>query len=219
MASRDPFGFDISVSSDKKKRARRRGMSGAVDTSQRICEHPNCEKRGTFRAPKSPDRTDDFYWFCKDHIREYNARWNYFKEHSPEELEEQMKRDQTWDRPTFDFKTGTPRGEHSHAEGRAWERFGFNDPFQALGDNATINRGTAATGRSTRRLPPEDRRALKIMGAEETVTKADLRKLYKSHVKDLHPDMNGGRRDDEERLAEIVTAWEHLKTSRAIPES
>jgi hypothetical protein len=31
----------------------------------------------------------------------------------------------------------------------------------------------------------------------------------------LHPDMNGGRRDDEERLAEVVWAWEQIKTSRS----
>lgn len=217
--ARDPFNFDISVSSDKKKRARRRGMSGAVDSSQRRCDYEGCEERGTFRAPKSPDRTDDFFWFCKAHIREYNARWNYFKEHSPEELEEQMKRDQTWDRPTWNFKTGKGEGDQPHAEGRAWQRFGYNDPFEALGENATINRPAGSQQMRLRRLPPEDRRALAIMGVEEDVTKADLRKIYKSLVKDLHPDMNGGRRDDEEKLAEVVNAWEHLKTSRAIPEN
>ncbi|HDR27408.1 MAG TPA: molecular chaperone DnaJ, partial [Rhodovulum sp.] len=37
MTKTDPFGFDISVSADKKKRTRgRRGMSGAFETSQRV---------------------------------------------------------------------------------------------------------------------------------------------------------------------------------------
>ena len=69
----DPFGFDISVSSDKKKRARtRRGMSGAFETSTRGCDHPGCQEVGQYRAPKSPDDLDEFLWFCKDHVREYN---------------------------------------------------------------------------------------------------------------------------------------------------
>ena len=51
MAKPDPFGFDIRVTSDKKKRSRgKRGMSGAFETSQRQCEHPGCEDRQQHEA-------------------------------------------------------------------------------------------------------------------------------------------------------------------------
>ena len=30
----------------------------------------------------------------------------------------------------------------------------------------------------------------------------------------MHPDMNGGNRDDEERLQEVVWAWDQIKDSR-----
>jgi hypothetical protein len=30
--------------------------------------------------------------------------------------------------------------------------------------------------------------------------------------------MNGGRRDDEARLAEVVWAWEQIKASRSVPD-
>ena len=33
-------------------------------------------------------------------------------------------------------------------------------------------------------------------------------------VKDLHPDMNGGNRADEDRLQEVVWAWDQIKESR-----
>ncbi len=83
----DPFGFDISVSSDKKKRQRtRRGMSGAFETSTRACEHPGCQETGQYRAPKSPDDLEEFYWFCKDHVREYNLKWNFFHGQTEEEV-------------------------------------------------------------------------------------------------------------------------------------
>ncbi|MEM8959719.1 MAG: molecular chaperone DnaJ, partial [Pseudomonadota bacterium] len=68
MAKNDPFGFDMSVSSAKKKKTRgRRGMSGAFETSTRQCDYPGCTKPGQYRAPRSPDHLDEFLWFCKDH--------------------------------------------------------------------------------------------------------------------------------------------------------
>jgi len=42
----------------------------------------------------------------------------------------------------------------------------------------------------------------------------EIRKQYKSLVKDLHPDMNGGNRADEDRLQEVVWAWDQIKESR-----
>ena len=75
----DPFGFDMSVSSAKKKNPRgRRGMSGESETSVRECTHEGCELPGKFRAPRAPDVLDDYIWFCKDHVREYNLKWNFF---------------------------------------------------------------------------------------------------------------------------------------------
>ncbi|MEQ9054143.1 MAG: molecular chaperone DnaJ, partial [Roseovarius confluentis] len=79
MSKSDPFGFDISVGASKKKNPRgRRGMSGASETSTRVCEKEGCNEPGKYRAPKAPDVLDDFYWFCKDHVREYNNTWNFF---------------------------------------------------------------------------------------------------------------------------------------------
>jgi len=75
----DPFGFDMSVSSAKKKNPRgRRGMSGESETSQRVCAKEGCELPGKFRAPRAPDVLDEYVWFCKDHVREYNLKWNFF---------------------------------------------------------------------------------------------------------------------------------------------
>ena len=70
------------------------------------------------------------------------------------------------------------------------------------------------TGNATRKLPPTERKALEILDARDTMTKAEIRKQYKSLVKDLHPDMNGGDRSDEDRLQEVVWAWDQIKDSR-----
>ncbi|MDH3263879.1 MAG: J domain-containing protein [Paracoccaceae bacterium] len=206
MTQKSPFDFDMRVSADKKRRKTgRRGMSGAFETSTRVCEHPGCEEAGQYRAPKSPDTLDDYWWFCRDHVREYNLKWNFFAGQTEEELQKSIDAARVWDRPTKPFGKATE-------EGRAWARLGVEDPHEILGENATRNPGRASTG--TRRLPPTERRALEILDARDHWSRTEIRKQYKSLVKDLHPDMNGGNRDDEERLQEVVWAWDQIKDSR-----
>jgi DnaJ-domain-containing protein 1 len=215
MAGRSPFDFDISVSADKKRRSRgRRGMSGAFETSSRTCEHPNCENAGKYRAPKSPDDLDDFFWFCLDHVREYNLKWNFFENHTEAELEKQFAADKVWERPTKPFGEKGKTAQGARAEAKAWARLGIDDPMEVLGDNATRNPGSVKPGGATRRLPPTERKALEILDARDHWSRSEIRRQYKSLVKDLHPDMNGGNRDDEDRLQEVVWAWEQIKESR-----
>jgi len=205
MSKSDPFGFDISVGASKKKNPRgRKGMTGESETSQRVCDHDGCEEPGKFRAPKAPDVLDDFYWFCKDHVREYNAQWSFFEGKTEAEMNAQASSDKVWERKTKDWRD---------PEAKAWARLGIEDPHQVLGDKATRNPGRKKAG-GGRKLPPTERRALEILEAEDTLTKAELRKVYKKLIKVLHPDMNGGDRSQEEQLQEVVWAWDQIKESR-----
>lgn len=211
------FDFDISASADKKRRARAR--TGGGPESGRRCDKPGCDKPGKFRAPRSPDHLDSFYWFCLDHVREYNLKWNFFQDQSDDDLERQFASDKVWERPTRPFSETVQGGRSPHAEGRAWARFGFDDPMELLGEKATLNPGGERQGpRPQRKLPPTERKALEILDAQDTQTKTEIRQIYKAMVKDLHPDMNGGKRDDEARLAEVVWAWEQIKASRSFPD-
>jgi hypothetical protein len=222
MARRSPFEFDISVSADKKRRAKARGMSGAIETSSRACNHEGCKSAGKFRAPKSPDMLEEFHWFCLEHIRKYNQKWNFFENHSEAEMEKQFAADRVWDRKTRPFGEGAQKSStaQSHPEGRAWQRFGFDDPMEVLGDMGTLNPAAKPDGRraASRRLPPTERKALAILEARDDQTKSEIRLQYKALVKVLHPDMNGGKRDDEDQLSEVVWAWEQIKMSRSFPD-
>ncbi len=204
MSKTDPFGFDMSVSSAKKKNPRgRRGLSGASETSVRVCEHESCTEAGQYRAPKAPDVLDDYLWFCKEHAREYNLKWNFFHGTTEAEMNAQLSKDKVWERETKPF---------SDPEARAWARLGIEDPHQVLGVNATQNPGKGATGK--RKLPPTERRAIEILEAKDNATKIELRKAYKALIKVLHPDINGGDRSQEEQLQQVVWAWDQLKVSR-----
>lgn len=206
MPKADPFGFDMSVSSSKKKNPRgRRGMSGASETSTRICDHEGCEEAGKFRAPKAPDVLDDYFWFCQQHVREYNLKWNFFDGTTEAEINAQQSEDKVWERPT------KPIGD---PEARAWARLGIEDPHQVLGANSTQNPGRKG-GTVGKKLPPVERRAVEILEVPDNATKPEIRKVYKALIKVLHPDMNGGDRSQEEQLQEVVWAWDQLKGSRS----
>lgn len=206
MPKPDPFGFDMSVSTSKKKNPRgRRGMSGASETSTRLCDHDTCQEAGKYRAPKAPDVLDDFFWFCQAHVREYNLKWNFFDGTTEAEINAQQSQDKVWERPT------KPIGD---PEARAWARLGIEDPHQVLGANSTQNPGRKG-GTVGKKLPPMERRAVEILEVADNATKPEIRKVYKGLIKILHPDMNGGDRSQEEQLQEVVWAWDQLKGSRS----
>ncbi len=215
---RSPLDYDISVTADKRRRARLRSMSGAVEGSKRGCEWPGCSGRGTYRAPSSPERLHEFRWYCLDHIREYNRAWNYFEGWSETELDAQLRADRTWERPTWTLRDGAQRAQGwPHSEGKAWARWGFADPLEVLGEAATLNPGeTAVKTRRFRRLTRDEQRAMDTLGlAHEVELRAEVRARYRELVKALHPDMNNGARKEEARLARVIRAWDILKQSRS----
>ncbi|MFY0682555.1 MAG: J domain-containing protein [Thalassovita sp.] len=208
MDKADPFGFNMSVKSAKKKNPRgRRTLSGASETSVRVCEHDGCEEAGKYRAPKAPDVLDEFLWFCKDHVREYNQKWSFFDGKTEAEMNAQNSKDKVWERETKRMED---------PETRAWARLGIEDPHQVLGGNATQNPGkNGGSANTSRRLPPTERRAIEILETTDQATKAEIRKSYKKLIKVLHPDMNGGDRSQEEQLQLVVWAWDQIKDSRS----
>jgi hypothetical protein len=206
MSSRPPFEFNISAAADKKrKKTVRRGMSGAFDTADKPCDYPGCKEKAAFRAPKSPDLLDEFFWFCKDHIREYNLKWNFFQGTTDDEFQKFLDKDRVWERETKPFSR--------LGDGNAWARLGVNDPMALLGEKATQNPGRPSSA-ATRKLPATERKAIEILDARDTMSKTEIRKVYKGLIKVLHPDMNGGDRSHEEQLQEVVWAWDQLKDSR-----
>lgn len=200
---KSPFDFNISAAADKQKRkTRSRGNTGAFDTSSRACEKSGCQNPGKYRAPKSPTSTDEYIWFCLDHVREYNSKWNFFENDA--DIDAQIESDIVGNRKTKPIDS---------EEAKAWARMGFEDPYEVLRNNATSRR--QGVNAQLNRFTANERRAVEILGIDGNTTKAEIRKVYKSLVKDLHPDRNSGSRADEERLNEVVWAWEQIKDSRS----
>jgi DnaJ-class molecular chaperone len=58
-----------------------------------------------------------------------------------------------------------------------------------------------------------ERKALETMGLEAGATTAEVKARFKLLVKRHHPDANGGDRSSEDRLVEIIQAYNYLKTN------
>jgi DnaJ domain len=52
----------------------------------RMCDQQGCGKPGDFPAPKAPN-SDAKWWFCAEHVAEYNKGWDYFAGLTAEEAQ------------------------------------------------------------------------------------------------------------------------------------
>ena len=50
------------------------------------------------------------------------------------------------------------------------------------------------------------------LGLDETADGAEVKARYKALVKRHHPDANGGARESEDKLREIIQAYSYLKS-------
>ena len=66
----------------------------------------------------------------------------------------------------------------------------------------------------SRRLTYVERKALSILNLNHDCSLEDVRREYRSLVKDLHPDNNRGDRSDEDRLKTVVWAWNQIRESK-----
>ena len=72
-----------------------------------LCDYKKCIKIGKFKAPKSRSNLNSYYFFCLDHVKEYNKSWDFYKGLSVDQIELSMRKDTVWDRPSWPL-SGNP---------------------------------------------------------------------------------------------------------------
>ena len=187
----------------RKPYGRVTGNGSHQASSGRSCEHPDCLEPGLYRAPKSRQTLSDYFWFCLDHVRDYNRAWNYYAGMDETEVEAHIRNDTVWQRPTW------PLGSWQSFRERHRDSRVFRDPFGFFRDD----QASAGNGEARRQLPPAERQALSVLELTPPVTRADIKLRYKGLVKQLHPDANGGDKAAEEKLKVVNQAYSTLKHS------
>ncbi|HET9018229.1 MAG TPA: molecular chaperone DnaJ, partial [Acetobacteraceae bacterium] len=84
-----------------RRSARPRAYAPDPDAPGRCCDMPGCGGAGEYRAPKSRQSLREYWWFCLEHVRAYNAAWDFYKGMSPAQIEAEMRADTHWQRPTW----------------------------------------------------------------------------------------------------------------------
>src|ERR1700710_495594 len=107
-----------------RRNARPRAYAPDPAAPGRTCEMPSCCGMGEYRAPKSRTTLQDYWWFCLEHVRAYNASWDFYKGMSPGQIEAQLRADTSWQRPSW------PLGHVG--SGQAWEPDALHDPLHVL---------------------------------------------------------------------------------------
>jgi hypothetical protein len=177
-----------------------------------MCGWPDCKKAGPHRAPKGRGQEREYWNFCIDHVREYNATYNYFSGMSDDAVARYQKDALTGHRPTWKM------GANSGTKGKAIpeDLDPTHDPFgvfSELNGRGSWRPGPDSAARAeTRKVFNAERKALQVMGLASSATAEDIKSKYKALVKQHHPDANGGDRSTEDRLIEIIKAYNYLKT-------
>jgi hypothetical protein len=172
----------------------------------RVCEHPGCAAAAAYRAPKSRTQLNQYRWFCLEHVREYNAKWDFYAGMNETEIEAQIRADQTWRRPTWKIGGRGPRPGGDLLED-------LLDPYDILADSE-VRRPVGKRGRAQpNNLTPAEQQALSILDLTWPQTLAAVKTRYKMLAKRHHPDANGGSKEAEERLKLINHAYTTLRQS------
>ena len=165
---------------------------------ENICEWKNCNESGKFKAPLEKDNSRSYKWLCEEHIKSFNKNWNYFEGMSQKEIENFVKSDLTWHRPTQKF------GSSDNFFNILWNN-ALSDKFNLFKEEKIFN------SLKNRKLSEKDRDAYKIMELELNADWPSIQKKFKTLVKKFHPDRNSGNKQFEDKLKKVTLAYSHLK--------
>ena len=180
-----------------------------MERAEATCSHPGCDAPGEFRAPPADGRRSsfdgpgDWRWLCLDHVRAFNAGYNYFQGMSPDEISDAQNPYGGWDRETRAFATGGADSPPRWAD--------FADPLDAIGARFRARAEAARERQDGKVLSPGDRKHLATLGLDVDADRKMLRTRYAELVRRYHPDRNGGDRSHEKALQQVIEAYTALK--------
>ena len=187
-----------------RRRAKPLAATDGAHVFQRVCEAPGCRLHGEYRAPFARDRLDQHRWFCLEHVRDYNKKWDYFAGLDASEIERHIRADTTWRRPVWPLGGRRNGGPQIH------------DPFD-LSEEAGLAEKPPPRMDGSEQLTPAERNAMGVLELSWPTTRADVKSRYKELVKRHHPDANGGSPESEERFKAINAAYSTLRVSEHVP--
>ena len=170
-------------------------------THYKKCDSPKCNEKGEYRAPKSRAMLNKYFYFCLDHIKEYNKSWDFYKGMSVEQIENSMRSDTFWDRPSWPLKNSFKN---------IFDEFNEYVEDFVKNDDDKINDTYFKNKLLDESLTIEEAKALKELDLKMPISLEKIKKNYKKLVKIFHPDVNGNNKDAEEKFKQINESYKLL---------
>ena len=180
-------------------------LHGRVEGARAHCAVPGCRAAGEFKAPLEAANFDgpgSWRFLCLDHVREHNAKYNYFEGMTSDEISRAQSPVAGWDRPSRKFAA------NGADPPPAWSDFA--DPLDAI----SMRFGRFRDNKPSR-FTRAEQRALSVLGLGGDADRNALRQRYSMLVRRYHPDKNGGDRSHERRLGEVIEAYQLLRKAAA----
>lgn len=198
--------FDSIRVAPKRERAETARES---EQRQPRCQWKGCKAAGNHRAPRGRGKDGQYYVFCLDHVRQYNATYNYFDGMQDTEVEDFQKDAMTGHRPTWKVSSNPASpGENPRASTAAKYAFRTLDPHGFFAKRA---KAREEAGETRRQLKPLEKKSLQTLNFAGEATREEIKTRFKELVKIYHPDANGGDARSGEKLREIIQAYNFLK--------
>jgi DnaJ domain len=188
------------------------GQDRRVRTDLPVCDWPGCAGAASHRAPKGREREGEYWRFCLDHVREYNHSYNYFKGMSDLDVAKFQKDAITGHRPTWKMGIDGRRAALGPDAAQVYPGYGAADPFNVFAEVGGAARPRPEPEREARSIRNAERKALDAMGLEGGAKAPEIKARFKLLVKRHHPDANGGDRSCEDKLREIIQAYNYLRS-------
>ena len=165
--------------------------------NNRKCNIEDCDEEANYKAPSSPDELDNYIWFCFQHIKEYNKKWNFFANMSADEIEQFLENDIIGHRQTKKM------GVHNKY---------FEDISKISESIFASFKGFDKSSINPKSISSKYLNALAIIGIEnKDTTLEEIKTRFKKIVKELHPDTVGKNKSNADKLTKVLEAYKALK--------
>ena len=144
----------------------------------------------------------NYYFFCLNHVKEYNKSWDFYKGLSVDEIELSLRKDILWGRPSWPLN-GNPNNILNQIKS-------FLDNDYSLLEKEKDLRNFFKNKIIDKNLTYEEQKSMNVLSLKMPINVEKIKKTYKKLVKIFHPDVNKDNKDAERIFKEVNQAYRIL---------
>ena len=163
------------------------------ENNPRSCYNPDCKELGIYPAPKSKENLREYLYFCINCIREFNKSWNYFEGLNEQELEIEIRKSTTWNRPSWKFGTKNLN-------------YDFEKAFRQFNEQKKLD--------VNKNVSKKIKDAFNLLDLDLNSTPDEIKRRYKNLAKKWHPDVQQNETNhNKNKFIDITNAYKTILDS------